>query len=97
MSTQRIKLIIASRHYPLTIASEDEELVRNAAKEINETIRLFEEKYAVTDKQDVLAMVAIQYAIKDFKWQQKAEGADQIPNNEIERLIERIDHALAKK
>lgn len=94
MATQRIKLTIAGRQYPLTIASEDEELVRKAAKEINDTLKIFEEKYAVSDKQDALAMAVIQYAIKDFKWQRSAEETDQVSNQDLMDLIGKIDNTL---
>ncbi len=97
MATQRIKLTIASRQYPLTVPSEEEEIVRQAAKEINDTLKIFEEKYAVSDKQDALAMAVIQYATKDFKWRKKAESSNQIQTNDLEDLITKIDQALAIK
>lgn len=58
----RIKLSIADRVYPLTIKSNQEEGLRIAAKRINDLIKQFEESYAVRDKQDVLAMCALQFA-----------------------------------
>ena len=58
----KIKLSIADRVYPLTIRSEQEEGLRKAAKKINEVIKKFEQNYAVRDKQDVLAMSALQFA-----------------------------------
>ncbi len=59
---QKIKLSIADRVYPLTIKPEQEEGLRKAAKKIEEMIRRFEKSYAVRDKQDVLAMCALQFA-----------------------------------
>ncbi|HBR53768.1 MAG TPA: cell division protein ZapA [Flavobacteriaceae bacterium] len=58
----KIKLSIADRVYPLTIAPEQEEGLRKAAKKIEEMIKRFEKSYAVRDKQDVLAMCALQFA-----------------------------------
>ncbi|HBI40682.1 MAG TPA: cell division protein ZapA, partial [Tenacibaculum sp.] len=43
---------------------EEEEGMRKAAKKINDLIAKFEENYAVADKQDVLAMCALQFASK---------------------------------
>ena len=51
----KIKITIADRVYPLTIASDQEEGLRNAAKKITNMIKQFEQNYAVRDKQDVLA------------------------------------------
>ncbi|PZW40619.1 MULTISPECIES: cell division protein ZapA [Mesonia] len=60
----KIKLSIADRVYPLTIAPSQEEGLRKAAKKIEEVIKQFEQSYAVRDKQDVLAMCALQFAAK---------------------------------
>ena len=63
MSNQlKIKLSIADRVYPLTINPEQEEGLRRASKKIDEMIKRFEKSYAVRDKQDVLAMCALQFA-----------------------------------
>ncbi|MBI6117031.1 cell division protein ZapA [Salegentibacter maritimus] len=58
----KIKLSIADRVYPLTINPEQEEGLRKAAKKIEAMIKQFEQSYAVRDKQDVLAMCALQFA-----------------------------------
>ncbi|MCT8340137.1 cell division protein ZapA [Flavobacteriaceae bacterium TK19130] len=58
----KIKLSIADRVYPLTIQPSQEEGLRIAAKKIEEMIKRFEQSYAVRDKQDVLAMCALQFA-----------------------------------
>ncbi len=58
----KIKLSIADRVYPLTINPEQEEGLRKAAKKIDAMIKQFEQSYAVRDKQDVLAMCALQFA-----------------------------------
>ncbi|MFD1096197.1 cell division protein ZapA [Salegentibacter chungangensis] len=58
----KIKISIADRVYPLTIQPEQEEGLRKAAKKIEAMIKQFEQSYAVRDKQDVLAMCALQFA-----------------------------------
>jgi cell division protein ZapA len=58
----KIKLSIADRVYPLTVEMSQEEGLRSAAKKIDTMIKQFEESYAVRDKQDVLAMCALQFA-----------------------------------
>ncbi|PQV46304.1 cell division protein ZapA [Jejuia pallidilutea] len=63
MSTKlKIKLSIANRVYPLTIDAKQEEGLRKAAKNIEVMIKQFEQSYSVRDKQDVLAMCALQFA-----------------------------------
>ncbi len=58
----KIKISIADRVYPLTINPAQEEGLRLASKRIEEMIKKFEQSYAVRDKQDVLAMCALQFA-----------------------------------
>ncbi len=60
----KIKLSIADRVYPLTIDPSQEEGLRRAAKNIEQLAKNFEQNYAVRDKQDVLAMCALQFASK---------------------------------
>jgi len=58
----KIKISIADRVYPLTVDPSQEEGLRSASKKIDAMIKQFEENYAVRDKQDVLAMCALQFA-----------------------------------
>lgn len=60
----KIKLSIGDRVYPLTIEPGQEEGLRKAAKNIEQLAKKFEQNYAVRDKQDVLAMCALQFASK---------------------------------
>ena len=57
-----IKVSIANRTYPLRITHEEQEKVLQAAENINKRIKDFEDNYAVKDKQDLLAMCALQFA-----------------------------------
>jgi len=58
----KIKISIADRVYPLTVEMSQEEGLRSASKKIDAMIKQFEQNYAVRDKQDVLAMCALQFA-----------------------------------
>ncbi|CAM3879593.1 cell division protein ZapA [Flavobacterium cucumis] len=58
----KIKISIADRVYPLTVETHQEEGLRSASKKIDTMIKQFEQSYAVRDKQDVLAMCALQFA-----------------------------------
>lgn len=59
----KIKITIGGRVYPLSVNSAtEEEGMRKAATKINDLVKKFEQNYAVSDKQDVLAMCALQFA-----------------------------------
>ncbi len=86
----KIKLSIADRVYPLTIDPEQEEGLRKATKKIEEMIKQFEKSYAVRDKQDVLAMCALQFAT-----QVEQKGIDKVNDQEhIEEKLEALNNLL---
>lgn len=65
MAKIKVNVVIAGRTYPLSVENTREEQgMRKAAKNINDLIAKFEQSYAVADKQDVLAMCALQFASK---------------------------------
>ena len=78
-----IKISIADRVYPLTIEDTQEEALRTASKKIDAMIKQFEQSYAVRDKQDVLAMCALQFAAQT---EQKKLDASEEQENALKRL-----------
>ncbi|SEO03299.1 cell division protein ZapA [bacterium A37T11] len=71
-----IKINIADRIYPLRVSMEEEEIIRRAAKLINDRIKEFQENYAVRDKQDLLAMSVLHYATASLKSEQHTTQED---------------------
>ena len=60
MEERSIRIELAGRAYPLTIHPDEEENIRAAAQEINESITRLKASYPLTDKQDLLAMAALE-------------------------------------
>jgi cell division protein ZapA len=89
----KIKLSIADRVYPLTIDPSQEEGLRKAAKNIEQLAKKFEQSYAVRDKQDVLAMCALQFASKI-----EQRGIDQSEGSqEAKQRLQALDQLVADK
>ena len=90
----KIKLSIADRVYPLTVEPSQEEGLRSASKKIDAMIKQFEENYAVRDKQDVLAMCALQFAsqVEQKQIDNAIDGEDTIQR--IKRLNLLLDQYL---
>lgn len=87
----KIKISIADRVYPLTVDPSQEEGLRSASKKIDVMIKQFEQNYAVRDKQDVLAMCALQFASQlEQKQIEKTEDSQE----SLERL-KKINDLLA--
>lgn len=74
MADLSIKLTIANRVYPLSISRKDEEVVRKAAKMIEDSIKEYEQNYSVRDQQDLLAMATLQFANQVVKNEGKTVG-----------------------
>ena len=66
MDKLSIKVSIANRIYPMNVDAKEEEAVRDTVHLIEERTKEFEEKYAVRDKQDVLAMCLLQF-VKELR------------------------------
>ena len=86
----KIKLSIANRVYPLTIPASQEEGLRKAAKNIEEMIKQFEQSYSVRDKQDVLAMCALQFA---SQVEQKTIDKENV-NEHVEEKLNALNELL---
>lgn len=86
----KIKLSIANRVYPLTITTDQEEGLRLAAQKIDSTIKQFEKSYSVQDKQDVLAMCALQFATQN---EQKTIDNSSL-NDDLESRLIAVDKLL---
>ncbi|KAF2513704.1 MULTISPECIES: cell division protein ZapA [Flavobacterium] len=92
----RIKISIADRVYPLTVEPAQEEGLRSASKKIDTMIKQFEENYAVRDKQDVLAMCALQFAsqVEQKQIDNAIDGEETIER--IKKLNSLLDQYLEK-
>ncbi|WP_412984778.1 cell division protein ZapA [Pontimicrobium sp. IMCC45349] len=88
----KIKLSIANRVYPLTIPPSQEEGLRKAAQKIDAMIKQFEQSYSVRDKQDVLAMCALQFASQT---EQKTIDNNNL-NEEVEEKLVALDKLLGE-
>jgi len=95
-NTIKIKLTIADRVYPLTITPDQEATLRASAKKIESMIKQLEKNYAVRDKQDVLAMCALQYAARlEKQGGEKEVQMDSSLEHKAQELVDLIDVHIA--
>jgi cell division protein ZapA len=92
----KIKISIADRVYPLTVDVSQEEGLRSASKKIDTVIKQYEENYAVRDKQDVLAMCALQFAAQAEQKQinNSIDGTEAIER--LTKLNDLVERYLSK-
>ena len=88
---QKIKISIGDRVYPLSVTEGQEAFLRDSAKQIEKMMKHYEQNYAVQDKQDVLAMCALQLAL-----QLRQDGKKSRERTaEIEKKLRTIDDMLS--
>lgn len=87
-----IRVSICDRFYPLRINAGIEENVRAAASLADKMAKDYNEKYSVKDKQDTLAMAALDLAA-DLLATQKSSTE----NNEAKQLLNEIERLLDSK
>lgn len=95
MADIALKVVIATRTYPLTVKQEDAEGVLAAAKLINDKIKEFEQNYSVRDKQDLIAMCALNLvASKESNSDKSQENVELINelNNYISSYLQKEKH-----
>jgi cell division protein ZapA (FtsZ GTPase activity inhibitor) len=93
MKEQLISVIIAERPYRLSVKSEEEEQIfREAGRLIREKMTEYGSTYAFRDKQDLLAMVTLQFAVESLSVKDKAENQAQLNEKllKLERILD--DH-----
>ncbi len=85
-----IKVNIADRFYPLTIVSEEEEIVRKAAKLINDKLKSLQQQFEVKDKQDLLSMIALETATELLALQSR----NSLDDNNMDKQLTEIRELL---
>lgn len=89
-----IKVTIAGRTYPISSDEDEKEQVQEAAMLVNSLLKEYEEEYVVRDKQDLLAMCALNLASASLKPTEGSE-TDQVNGAVSEQLVD-IESFISK-
>ena len=90
MQKFNIRLNVAGKSYALGIEREKEEIFRRAEKEVNRLTAAVESQY-MADREDYLAVVALQLAVKGVELEASSLGRD---IDELDALNRRLDEHL---
>ena len=92
MATQAITVRIAGKSYPMTVqTAQEEETIRKAERQIRERLRMYEEKYAVTDARDLLSMCVLQFATEALENKSKASEVEQDVMDKLKAIEQVLD------
>lgn len=90
-----IRITIAERVYPMIIERDEEEIVRKAAKGINDLLSKYKRTFSGHDVQDYLAMAALQYSKENLRHTAGAEDTHLI--NELISVEHQLDTILEQQ
>lgn len=86
MGNLSIKIKIADREYPIKAPASEEAKLRNAGKAINDKLRLYRAQFGIDDKQDLLAMVAIDCMVEKLQAEEDKVGVDSVISDKLDHL-----------
>ena len=91
----KITLQIADSNYPLTINRQEEEMVREAAKQVNIRLNAYREYYKNLEPEKIIAMVAYQFSLEKLQLMQRN---DTTPYTEkVKELTELLEDYFQKE
>ena len=91
----KINLQIAESNYPLTINRQEEEMVREAAKQVNIRLNAYREYYKNLEPEKIIAMVAYQFSLEKLQLMQRN---DTTPYTEkVKELTELLEDYFQKE
>ena len=80
---------MAGTTYPLTIPREEEEMVREAAKQVDIRLNAYREHYQNVTPEKIIAMVAYQFALENLKMKNRNDPRPYA--DKIEELTEVLE------
>jgi len=94
MAELAIKLKIGNREYPMKVAVEEEATIRQAGKKINDKIQTYQKQFGIEDKQDLLAMAAIDCFVETMKSEATMQSVDRVAMEQLAKLNNLISSEL---
>ena len=85
----KINLQIADSYYPITINRDEEELMREAAKQVNIKLNAYRQHYKSLEPEKLIAMVAYQFSQENLKLRQRNDTGPY--TEKIEELTEMLE------
>jgi cell division protein ZapA len=91
-----LQFTIADRSYRLVVKPEEKETFEEAARHIEIQMKRYAENFAFQDKQDLLAMVALQYVSESLKLKkaEKQQSIETFLAGQLLTIEETLDEAL---
>ena len=87
---KRINITIAGRRFPVKVKPEEEAILKEIEKKVNDKVNEFQISYKGRDMQDYLSLILISYAFELHKAKYPPEG------NTLEKKLDHIEALLSQ-
>jgi cell division protein ZapA (FtsZ GTPase activity inhibitor) len=94
LDSKQLTVTIAGRPYPLKIKANDEAVIRQIVKEVNEKVNKFQLTYANREKQDCLAMALLAYAVDLHKATSQTTASSPEISDRLSRIESLLDEVM---
>lgn len=91
----KINLQIADTNYPLTINREEEQMIREAAKQVNLRLNKYREVYRGLETEKVIAMVAYQFSLEKLRLEKRNDTGPYV--EKVKELSDLLEEFLKEK
>ena len=89
-----INVELAQRTYRVNVRESERTVFEDASKMIDETIKGYEAKYAYKDKQDLLAMVLLQYVTAFIKQNRTLNDNNRTLTERLEAMLQNLEQSI---
>ncbi|MDR0937877.1 MAG: cell division protein ZapA [Mediterranea sp.] len=90
-----VKLFMADKYYPLRVEAEEEEMIREAAKQVNLWMNEYRKLHPTMGKDEILTMVAYQFSLEKLRLKRRNDTAPYA--EKVQELTELLDDYLNEK
>jgi len=94
MNELSIKIKIGNREYPMKVKAEDESVLRQAGKKINEKIKSYQDQFGIDDFQDLLAMTTIDTFVEKIHSVELRQNTDEVALEQLSKLNKLVSNEL---
>ncbi|HHG83414.1 MAG TPA: cell division protein ZapA [Bacteroidetes bacterium] len=83
-----------NRPYPLLVKAEEEEVVRSAAKLINDRIKQYKDRFSVQDDLDLVIMCCLELATDNLNQAARTKTGIRYAGEELEKIDTALNAAI---
>ncbi len=89
-----VSVELAGRPYKVNVRESERQIFESSSEMVNDMIKTYQAKYAYKDKQDLLAMVLLQYVTALIRQNRKQNEDNKIVTERLETILQNLDKII---